>query len=64
MLRLDGALLRADGADLFGGNGDGQPPLLDLLGDGALLIDKLDQVPAGLLPRLLREASSSIRQLA
>jgi len=55
MVRLDGALLRPDGGELFGGNGDG-PPLLELLGDGALLIDKLDQVPASLLPRLLQLA--------
>lgn len=55
MVRLDGALLRPDGGELFGGNGDG-PPLLELLGDGALLIDKLDQVPPSLLPRLLQLA--------
>lgn len=54
MLRLDGALLKPDGSDLFGGSGD--PPgssLLDLLGDGALLIDQLERVPAELKLRLL-----------
>ena len=53
MLRLDGALLRPDGSDLFGSAADGhEPPLLELLGAGSLLIDKLDQAPASLLPRL------------
>ena len=56
MLQLDGALLRPDGSELFGSASDDQPPLLQLLGDGALLIDKLDQVPAPLLPRLLQLA--------
>ena len=54
MLRLDGALLRPDGSDLFGNGGDSdEAPLLQLLGNGALLIDKLDQAPAALLPALL-----------
>ena len=56
MLQLDGALLRPDGSELFGAASDDHPPLLQLLGDGALLIDKLDQVPAPLLPRLLQLA--------
>ena len=54
MLRLDGALLKPDGSDLFGSAGD--PPgssLLDLLGDGALLIDQLERVPTELKGRLL-----------
>jgi polyferredoxin len=49
-------LLRPDGSELFGAASDDHPPLLQLLGDGALLIDKLDQVPAPLLPRLLQLA--------
>ena len=42
MVRLDGALLKADGSDLFGSPSD-QPgtSLLALLGDGSLLIDQL-----------------------
>ena len=56
MLQLDGALLRPDGSELFGAASDDHPPLLQLLGDGALLIDKLDLVPAPLLPRLLQLA--------
>lgn len=57
MLRFDGALLRADGADLFGtGGGNGEPPLLELLGSGALLIDNLDQVAPALQARLLELA--------
>jgi transcriptional regulator with AAA-type ATPase domain len=63
MLRFDGALLRPDGSELFG-NGAGlvaspessERPLLELLGAGALLIDKLDQVAAPLQARLLELA--------
>jgi polyferredoxin len=66
MLRLDGALLKPDGADLFGtaqgghGNGtsSGTEGLLGLLGDGALLIDKLDQAPAELRALLLHLAQT------
>ena len=62
MLRLDGALLRPDGSDLFGsadaGGGESERPLLELLGPGAVLIDKLDQVPADLLPLLLHLAQT------
>ena len=58
MVRLDGALLRADGVDLFGTAGAGERPLLELLGSGALLIDKLDQVPAELRPLLLHLAQT------
>lgn len=59
MLRLDGALLKADGADLFGSASDGgEPALLELLGEGSLLIDKLDQVPPPLQRRLLALAQS------
>ena len=44
LVRLDGATLRVDGANLFGQSGsDGDGSLLECLGDGALLIDKLDQ---------------------
>jgi len=55
MLRFDGALLRSDGAELFAAEGNG-PPLLQLLGRGALLIDKLDQVEVPLRTRLLQLA--------
>ncbi|MEB3271213.1 MAG: 4Fe-4S binding protein [Synechococcus sp.] len=53
LLRLNGALLRHDGADLFGRNGS-EPALLECLGEGALLIDQLDLVPAELQPALLQ----------
>ena len=67
--RLDGGLLRPDGADLFGvaaaasdaeGNAVVAPErsLLELIGAGALLIDKLDQAPAELRPRLLHLAQT------
>ncbi len=59
LVRFDGALLDAAGSDLFGGGGSaGEEALLDLLGAGALLIDKLDQVPKALLPALLELARS------
>ena len=58
MLRLDGALLKADGSELFG-SGDGQDPgLLELLGEGALLIDKIDQVQPALQQRLVQLAQN------
>ena len=57
MLRFDGALLRADGGELFGSD-DAEPPLLELLGRGALLIDKLDQVDEPLRASLLELARS------
>ncbi|MFM8524943.1 MAG: sigma 54-interacting transcriptional regulator [Cyanobacteriota bacterium] len=58
MVRFDGALLRADGSDLFGhGGGEtSERPLLEVLDRGALLIDKLDQVPQPLQARLLELA--------
>jgi len=59
MVRLDGATLRPDGANIFGASGaDGEGSLLECLGDGALLIDKLDQVPTELQAALLELASS------
>ena len=57
MLRLDGALLKPDGTDLFGSSAQGaEPGLLALIGDGALLIDKVDQVCEPLQARLLELA--------
>ncbi|MCT0249520.1 sigma 54-interacting transcriptional regulator [Synechococcus sp. CS-205] len=57
LVRLDGATLRADGANLFGQSGsDGDGSLLECLGDGALLIDKLDQVQPSLQLSLLELA--------
>ncbi|WP_438983729.1 sigma 54-interacting transcriptional regulator, partial [Vulcanococcus sp.] len=51
MVRLDGALLKPDGSDLFGPGG-----VLELLGTGSLLIDQLEHVPEALMPRLLQLA--------
>ena len=58
MVRLNGALLRPDGGELFAvGAGPGSsgeaPPLLECLGRGALLIDQIDKVPDELRPALL-----------
>jgi len=50
LIRLDGALLRADGAELFG---MGHPSLLECLNGGTLLIDKFDKAPPALQTRLL-----------
>ncbi|WP_411876519.1 4Fe-4S binding protein [Vulcanococcus limneticus] len=59
LVRFDGALLDADGSDLFGSaSGAGEDALLDTLGAGSLLIDKLDQVPVALVPALLELARS------
>jgi len=51
LVRLNGALLRSDGAELFAPGPDGAA-LLDLLGGGGLLIDQVDRVDPALLPRL------------
>jgi polyferredoxin len=59
MVQLDGALLRGDGAELFGtASSDGSGSLLEALGDGSLLINKLDRVDPALLPSLLALARS------
>jgi polyferredoxin len=59
MLRFDGALLKPDGSEVFAAGSDGaEPPLLELLGEGSLLIDKIDQVPASLQEQLLELARS------
>ncbi len=56
MIRLNGALLRPDGADLFGRGSGEEMPLLDCLGGGSLLIDQLDLVPEPLRQQLLELA--------
>ncbi|WP_416223563.1 hypothetical protein [Synechococcus sp. CBW1107] len=61
MLRLDGALLKADGIDLFGS--EAEPGLLELVGDGALPIHKFDQVCEPLQLRLQELARSEPDQL-
>ena len=54
MLRLDAALLKADGSDLLQPleTSDGRS-LLELVGEGSLLIDQLDRAPDALRPLLL-----------
>ena len=54
MLRLDAALLKADGSDLLQPleTSDGRS-LLELIGEGSLLIDQLDRAPDALRPLLL-----------
>ncbi len=51
LVRLNGALLRPDGAELFAPGPDSKA-LLEILGAGALLIDQVDLVDPVLLPRL------------
>jgi transcriptional regulator with AAA-type ATPase domain len=59
LVRLDGALLREDGADLFGSaSSKGAGSLLESLGSGALLINKIDQVPLALQQALIELARS------
>ena len=54
LVRVDGALLREDGAELFGSaSSDGAGSLLESLGSGSLLINKIDQVPGPLRQVLL-----------
>ena len=53
LVRINGALLRPDGADLFGRSGS-ELSLLECLGEGALLIDQFDLVPQPLRPALLQ----------
>jgi len=52
MVRLNCALLRPDGAELFGGDSR-EPPLLRCLGEGALLLDQVDRADPALRPLLL-----------
>jgi transcriptional regulator with AAA-type ATPase domain len=51
LVRLNGALLRPDGAELFAPGPDGTS-LLEALGAGGLLLDQIDRVDPALLPRL------------
>lgn len=51
MVRLNCALLRPDGAELFSGDPH-QPPLLQCLGEGALLLDQIDRADPALRPLL------------
>ena len=55
LVRLNAALLRADGAELFAPGPDGLC-LLERLGSGGLLLDQIDRVQPALLPRLLQLA--------
>ena len=61
MLRLDGALLKPDGSDIFGSSGDpSKASLLQQLGHGSLLIDQLERVPEQLKSRLLELAEGKV----
>ncbi|MEI6616198.1 MAG: 4Fe-4S binding protein, partial [Cyanobium sp. ELA507] len=51
LVRLNGAVLRSDGAELFAPGADGTT-LMGAVGCGALLIDQVDLVDPALLPRL------------
>lgn len=55
LVRLNAALLRPDGAELFA-SGAGELSLLACLGAGSLLIDQVDLAPAALRPLLLQLA--------
>ncbi|MFM7268109.1 MAG: 4Fe-4S binding protein [Cyanobium sp.] len=51
LVRLNGAVLRADGAELFAPGADGRA-LIEVVGSGGLLIDQVDRLDPALLPRL------------
>jgi polyferredoxin len=51
LVRLNGAVLRSDGAELFASAADGTT-LIEAVGAGALLIDQVDLADPALLPRL------------
>ncbi|MFS8911670.1 sigma 54-interacting transcriptional regulator [Synechococcus sp. H60.3] len=53
MIKVDCSALQASGADLFGRAG-GKPGLLEWLGEGTLLLNNLHELPAELMPKLLR----------
>ncbi|MFZ0408942.1 MAG: 4Fe-4S binding protein [Cyanobium sp.] len=55
LVRLNAALLRPDGAELFAA-GANEASLLECLGAGSLLIDQVDLAPPELRPRLLQLA--------
>lgn len=57
MLRVEGGRLRGDGSELFGSDSvDGEPPLLELLEKGTLLVDDIDQVSQPLRSALIQLA--------
>jgi polyferredoxin len=56
LVRLDAALLRADGAELFAGPPGGS--LLECLGEGGLLLDQVDRADPALLPLLVELAAN------
>lgn len=58
LIRLDAALLRADGAELFTPGSGEQSSLLDCLEGGSLLIDNVDLADPALQERLLGLADS------
>jgi polyferredoxin len=58
LVRINGALLRSDGAELFAPGPDGLA-LLEAVGAGGLLIDQVDRVDPALLPRLRQLALES-----
>ncbi len=51
LVRLNGALLQPDGAELFAAGPD-SPALLEALGEGALLLDQIDRADPALQERL------------
>ncbi|WP_115119614.1 sigma 54-interacting transcriptional regulator [Synechococcus sp. UW105] len=59
MLRVDGAQMRSDGSELFGREGDNdQIPLLELVGEGSLLIDNFEQLEAPVRQRIVEIAAT------
>ncbi|MCF2970590.1 sigma 54-interacting transcriptional regulator [Synechococcus sp. Nb3U1] len=53
MIKLDCSALQSSGADLFGRAG-GKPGLLEWLGEGTLLLNNIQELPAELMPKILK----------
>ena len=59
MLRVDGAQMRSDGSELFGRQGEHEPvPLLELVGEGSLLIDNFEQLEAPVRQKIVEMAAN------
>ena len=59
LVRLNGALLRPDGAELFAGSSE-SPALLEALGEGGLVLDQIDRADPALQEAVRQLLSSGV----